>query len=158
MIDRFDILSSVVDLAATCLNDPPIDEPCAYKSFVGIGSPPDDCSFISASWDGDRVVSRRDRCHVVFESTLNVNMTKCCLKNVGEAFSTDLEEEDALCFYNDYDKLFQCMLCDLKPLLSQHGLSCDDEIVKAGLLPDIALGGCYGARIVASFRYLRKCC
>lgn len=157
-IDTYGILSGVVGLVADCVNDAGLSAPCAYKTFVGLGMPPNDCSLISASWDRDRVVKRRDRCYMTVQSEFHVYLTRCCLRNNREEFDPALEDEDAACFYADYDLARDCLLCGVKEIVGQHGLSCEDEIVDGSIMPEFTQGGCYGARFTIRFDWMRKCC
>lgn len=158
MIDRYAILSAVVGLAADCLNDPADTSPCAYRTFVGLGAPPSDCSLISANWSSDRVLSRGDRCHVTIESAIDVHLTRCCLTNVDEEFSAAAEDTDAACFLAEYDKLMDCLLCEVKALVKQHGFNCDDPLVDGAMTDAAVSGGCYSGRFSVTFRWIRKCC
>ena len=157
-IDTYGIMASVVQLAADCVNDDSVAAPCRYRTFVGLGIPPADCSLISASWGRDRVMKRRDRCYTTVRSEFYVYLTRCCLKNNREEFDPATEDEDAACFHADFDALRDCLLCDVKATIGQHGLACDDEIIEGAIMPDFTQGGCFGARFTIGFDWIRKCC
>lgn len=154
MIDRYGMLAAVVAEAADCVGNA---SDCTYQTFVGLGSPPSDCSLISASWVGDSM-RRADRCRNVVDSNFELRIVRCCLTNTGEEFDAMKEDADAACFLADYEAMLNCLLCSVKDIVNQHGFGCDEQPITGSMLDENVMGNCYGAVFQMTLRHTVTCC
>lgn len=153
-IDRYQIAADALTLALSCLDN----SDCTYMSFVSVGDPPQDCSFISASPEG--VVSidyDMDRCILTDEESFSITINRCCMTNSsGLEFDAVKEDADARCFWQDFDTVYNCLRCDLASIMPS-GLNCDTPVVKRGRPDARENGGCFSATIEFSFQ-TTVCC
>lgn len=144
--DIFAALRALLDQIEECLVDP-----CPYVTFVSRGLPPADCSSIAA-WYGSsrRARDNQDCSTLLYDTTLNITVTHCCITPDGEvAFDFAREEIEAQCFLENLMAIRECLSCNSSEVLAPYRLSCGAlvENVSADLE---ARGGCYSATLSLS--------
>lgn len=134
-----------------------LDQPtCEYQSFVTLGDPPQNCSYIAASWAGSQAAFTDRRCENYTEESWTITINHCCLKNDRELeFNPVLEDSDAQCFLADFDLIYECLICNLGELLPS--IDCEDRFVRSARPDQSVRGTCYFAEIEFGFRY-KICC
>jgi hypothetical protein len=153
-MDRYAFLADLVTAAANCVPNAP---GCEYDVFVGIGIPPQECSYISASWVGTQMRHDSAKCRMMMVETFEIVLNRCCMKNTGESFDSALEDEDAQCFIRDFGALVECMACSIDDVLLLYVRTAQEVSFKSARLDPTSDGFCYGGTIAVSFERVQPC-
>lgn len=153
-MDRYGFLADLVTAAANCVPNAP---GCEYDVFVGVGVPPQDCSYISANWTGSIMRPASAQCRMLMHETFELTLNRCCLKNIGEDFDPVLEDDDAQCFIRDFGTLVECVACELPNILLPYVKTAQAVSFGAARLDPTADGGCYGGSITIGFDRVQPC-
>ena len=134
------------------------DVTCDYKYFVSVGEPPADCSTITAHHTGSVLNDRKaGTCLVTRRDSFEVMITRCCMK-LSEEFDPAVEDENARCFYNDYDEILSCLVCGLGDALSAFSTNCKLLKVRSSSFDRAPMGGCFTGYIRIEIERFEGCC
>ena len=153
-MDRYAFLSDLVTAAANCVPNAP---GCEYDVFVGLGSPPQECSYIAAYWVGAIMLPVSANCRMVMREQFELTLNRCCLRNIGEEFDPALEDDDALCFIRDFGSMLECIACELPAVLEPYVRTAQNVSLKASRLDQVSDAGCYSGAIAIEFDRVQPC-
>lgn len=155
-VDRFALLSDVVELAGACIED--LNEHCQFKLFVSNGQPTADFPHIAAYWSGDEVSFDGLECASSIYESFTVSILVGCLKNTGERFSVPDEQIDAEWFLNVYGSVFDCLICSSGNVIRSYARDARGVSVRMGSVDLEPVGGMIGATIHVGFSRMVSCC
>lgn len=151
----YDIGSALLAQLNVCLPE------CEYATYVGTGRPTADCNSIVfwpsiSSYNGLRM----DRCVRSYRTErATITLTRIC-GNVDSQVQFDpaREDKDAQCFYEDLERIVQCLICDTNDVLKPFRIDCGDESLVRDVVFEVErLGDGYQADVILQFDRALSC-
>ena len=154
-MDRYALLADVVTVAGNCVGN--ATGGCPYSVFVSNGQPPADCTHIAAYWVSSTILGKPQRCLTPVRETFRVSLNIACLTNIGEEFDPAKEDADAMCFLTDFGNLFECLVCDVEPIIATYVNTGNSVSVSSAVPDNLVRGMAYGGYIDISFTRNQPC-